>query len=273
MADIPSPPIEADEKTREIIHAVLCVKDPALRPGALGDKLIALNDDLVIQVILRIHTLVCRGHQGARELWTILIDPRSFVGRLGKFRKSRIYHLAARAGLEEIQSLFSSGVAARKSDGGEQNFQVHGLADLTLGERLSMARKPNKEHRSKAAFDPDPRVIENLLTNARTTEMEVLKIAARRPNEGRILEAISRSRKWISRYQIRIALVRNPYTPANISKNLLPQLLLRDLIEVRDDSALDMPLRQAALALIEQKRKSAPALPLSPDATCHPRRA
>ncbi len=242
-------------KTRDIIRALQCVVDPRMRPAVLGDRLLALEDDEILEVISLLHAMAYEGSKGAREAWSTLTGPGAFIDRLDKFRKSRLYHKAIKKKYEAVPALFSKGRAARGSDGEGQNFQVYGLADLSLGERMSKARQIDRGTRTKAGFDIDPKVISNILLNSRTTESDVLKIASRRPNDVAVLETIFHSNKWISRYQVKISIARNPYTPSNIARNLLPQLLQKDLLEIRYDSALHMEVRKAAQEIIDLKRR------------------
>ncbi len=246
---------DINAKALEIIRAHQCVLDHSMRPTVLGDRLLALSDEEVLEIIPRLHEMAREGNEGAREAWSTLTDAQSFVDRLDAFRKSRLYHRAVKEESDIVTALFSRGEAARRTDGEDKSFQVYGLADLTLGERMAKARNLDKETRTKAGFDVSPRVIKNLLANPRTTESDVLKIASRRPNDAKVLETIHRNKKWISRYQVKIALARNPYTPANLSKNLLVQLMLSDLLEIRYDSALHMDVRKAALEIIRRKRE------------------
>ncbi|MCZ7585876.1 MAG: hypothetical protein M5R36_22525 [Deltaproteobacteria bacterium] len=243
------------EIARDVVRAAQRVLDPKLLGPAVGDKILQLDDDRVVAVIEQIHGHAGDGDAEAKAAWGALMHPEAFVERLDAFRRSRIYHIAARLECEATLALFSAGEAARRSREEEHSFLVYGLADDAVGERMSKARRPDRDVRTQASYDTDPRVIVNLLENPRTTEMDVVRIAARRPADASVLTVIFRNKKWIARYIVKVALARNPYTPNNMSRNLLPQLLLKDLLEIRDDAALHASVRKAADRLIKIKRR------------------
>jgi hypothetical protein len=81
---------------------------------------------------------------------------------------------------------------------------------LTLGERKSLARRPNRKVLERVLADPHPAVIRNLLANPKLTEMDVLKLVSRRPLMPEVLREVYHDRRWGRRYRIKVALVRNP---------------------------------------------------------------
>jgi hypothetical protein len=109
---------------------------------------------------------------------------------------------------------------------------------LTLGERKSMARRPNRKVLEQVLTDPHPAVIRNLLRNPKLTELDVLRLAARRPNQADVLREIYKDRKWSARYRVKLALARNPYASPDMVLKILPQLMRQDLDEMLDDRNL-----------------------------------
>ena len=98
-------------------------------------------------------------------------------------------------------------------------------------------------------------VIERLLVNPRTTERDVVQLAARRPSKAPVLMEIYKSKKWMTRYTVKRAVARNPYAPVNLAKNIIPSLQVKDLSDIEDDGSLHSELRDEARALIARKRK------------------
>ena len=125
---------------------------------------------------------------------------------------------------------------------------------VTLGERRAMAKTNVKDKLDRLLSDPDVMVINNLLNNPRLTEIEVLKIASKRPNSPKTLKTLATHRKWSKRYSVMKSLVMNPYTPPRISTGFLSFLLLQDLVEVVDNTTLHPQVRAGAEELIEEKR-------------------
>ena len=127
---------------------------------------------------------------------------------------------------------------------------------LTLGERKALARRPNRRLLEQVLADPHPDVIRNLLRNPKLTEADVLRLVTRRPNREDVLVEVLRSERWARRYTIKLALVRNPYTPPAISLKLLPLLLRQDLAEVAVDRSLHPSVLLASRRLVEGERPS-----------------
>jgi hypothetical protein len=57
--------------------------------------------------------------------------------------------------------------------------------------------------------------------------------------------------RWIRRYSVKLALVKNPYLAQRVAVNLLPTLNRADLCSVRDDESLAPTLRLAAQRLLD----------------------
>jgi hypothetical protein len=102
---------------------------------------------------------------------------------------------------------------------------------LTLGERKSLARRPDRDTMQRLIADPHPDVIHRLLRNPRVLEDDVVRLAARRPGRSEVLAEIARSTKWVHRPRVRMALVLNPATPAEIAARIAG-LLLRPELEL-----------------------------------------
>jgi len=102
---------------------------------------------------------------------------------------------------------------------------------LTLGERKSLARRPDRDTMQRLIADPHPDVIHRLLRNPRVLEDDVVRLGARRPGRGEVLAEIARSTKWVHRPRVRMALVLNPATPPEIAARIAG-LLLRPELEL-----------------------------------------
>jgi hypothetical protein len=108
--------------------------------------------------------------------------------------------------------------------------------DITLGERRTWARKPDRDRIGHLVLDPDPIVIRNLLQNPRLIELDVLRIASRRPVTTEVLVEVFQSKRWSGRRQVQLALIQNPYTPPQIGLSLVDlcdEDGLREVIKAR----------------------------------------
>jgi hypothetical protein len=124
--------------------------------------------------------------------------------------------------------------------------------ELTVGERKSLARSPNRRAFDKLLGDPHPLVIRQLLANPRLTEDDVVRMAARRPARLEVLEAIAQNVRWLSRPRVRLSVLFNPGSPPAMTMPLLAVCTRRELDEVLHHSESSPVLRSAALELLER---------------------
>lgn len=123
---------------------------------------------------------------------------------------------------------------------------------LTLGERKAIARKPSRDILPKVLQDPDPSVIKNLLNNPKLTQQDVVRLCATRPNNPEVLKVVAAHPRWHKNYTVRLAIVRNPYSPTYVSLRLAIFLLPKDLIEISEDTRLHPVLRKFCLMLLKK---------------------
>lgn len=93
--------------------------------------------------------------------------------------------------------------------------------ELTLGERRSLARRPDRRRFDRLLLDPHPLVIRQLLTNPMLTEDDVVKLAVHRPARVEAMRELSFSVRWLSSGRVRAALLLNPGSPESITIPLL----------------------------------------------------
>ncbi len=121
---------------------------------------------------------------------------------------------------------------------------------LTLGERKSLARRPDRKLLDRALRDPDPAVIELLLFNPRITEDDVVRLCASRPGVPEVLLQVFQCPKWSLRPRVQRSLALNPATPTAVITSLLPLLEPVDLRCLAEDARLAPVVRDTASALI-----------------------
>jgi hypothetical protein len=107
------------------------------------------------------------------------------------------------------------------------------LASITLGERLTLARRGSQTVAGALLLDKEPRVSHTALENSRLTESAVIQALLRPDARAAFVEAVCHHPKWSARREIGMTLLRNPHTPlANALEfaSTLPPPLLRDLL-------------------------------------------
>jgi hypothetical protein len=110
---------------------------------------------------------------------------------------------------------------------------VSRLASITLGERISLARRAPETVAAALLVDKEPRVVQAALENPRLTEAAVVKVLARPGATTALVEALCRQGKWSPRHEIRLALLRHPKTPlahALAFAHAMPPALVRDIL-------------------------------------------
>lgn len=124
---------------------------------------------------------------------------------------------------------------------------------LSLGERKSLARRPDRRSFDRLLRDPHPDVIRMLLGNPRLTEDDVVRLAAKRPSFPDILVEIARNVRWSTRPRVRVALVLNPATPPEIAVPMVLLLVNPELRLVHEITDANAPVRAAAAELLRRR--------------------
>ena len=103
---------------------------------------------------------------------------------------------------------------------------------LPVGEKLTLARRGPARVVGALLAEGHPQAIKLALGNAFLTEGQILKVLAKAGVPERVVATIAQHPKWSTQYNVRVALVRNPHTPAPCVLAFLPNLTLRDLKDV-----------------------------------------
>jgi hypothetical protein len=107
------------------------------------------------------------------------------------------------------------------------------LASVTLGERLTLARRGSQTIAAALLLDKESRVSHTALENSRLTESAVIKALLRPNAPTAFVEAVCHHSKWSVRREIRLTLLRSPHTPLASALEFartLPPPLLRDIL-------------------------------------------
>jgi len=143
---------------------------------------------------------------------------------------------------------------------GEVDVQQTGLSEgqirmLPVPARLKLARGAGRQLRTLLLRDTNPQVATVALLGNPLSDQEVEQAASSRSVVEEVLEAISRKREWISRYNVAKLLVQNPRTPLAISLKLVNRMSVRDLRELSRDKNIADAVRSTALRLYRIKQQ------------------
>lgn len=107
------------------------------------------------------------------------------------------------------------------------------LAGITLGERISLARRSSERVAGALLLDKEVPVWKTALENARLTEAVLVRALQRTAGSPAFVEAVCHHPKWSVRPEVQIALLRNAHTPlaaaTKFARRLTP-LQLRDVL-------------------------------------------
>ncbi|HYR27061.1 MAG TPA: hypothetical protein VEU30_01260 [Thermoanaerobaculia bacterium] len=115
---------------------------------------------------------------------------------------------------------------------------------LSLGEKISSARRCSPALISVFIHDPNPKVFAALLTNKRLREDDLLALAASTHATVEQLRMLAEDQKWSYRYPIRLALVLNPLTPRAAAASQLRFLRRVDLVRIHANPVTSTYLRR-----------------------------
>lgn len=125
--------------------------------------------------------------------------------------------------------------------------------ELTLGERRSLARRPDRRMFEKLLADPHPLVIRQLLENPKLTEDDVVRLCARRPAKAFVMRALARFPRWMSKSRVRRTILLNPGSPPEIAVPLVCVSTRTELVELAHSADTSLVLRAIALELLERR--------------------
>ncbi len=128
---------------------------------------------------------------------------------------------------------------------------INRLEKLSLGEKLSLARRASGRVAGALLRDSEPRVIDAALQNGRVTETAVIKELSRQSASPQLINALCNDPKWKLRTDIVIALVRNENTPIAVAIDLatsLPAAVVQRILKESDLSGQKGTLLRNAIA-------------------------
>lgn len=194
----------------------------------------ALNEDTALALL------------ADRDLSAAAIGQINQNGGLMKSRKIRITlashpHTPRRIALRLIRELYSielmhfaiSVTAPADLKRIADELLIARVAAVTLGERVSLARRCSEKVAGTLLLDKESRVWQAGLENPRLTEATVVRALQKTGASAAFVEAVTRHAKWSVRSEVRIALLRNAHTPLpkalECARHLSPSLL-RDIL-------------------------------------------
>lgn len=207
------------------------------RLGVDGVELILRNRAATAAIVARIGRN--RAWMRARELKVALVNAPAAPYAIAR---SWLPHLLWRDLAEVASNLKLSPVLRREAE----TILRARLPELAVGERVSLARVGSRGVIVALSDDPSPAVLQALAGNPRSTESDLVRIVSRADAPPEFLGWMASSSPWEQRHAVRLALVRQPRTPAAAALRVTGRLTRHDLDALRHDPMAPRLVRVAA---------------------------
>ncbi len=136
-----------------------------------------------------------------------------------------------------------------------ERYLLERLPRLTRGEKIALARRATASTVKQLAKNADQRVLMALLDNPRTTEASLMPLLTDEGAAPRALAEVADHARWVTRYEVALALCLNPQTPFRQVFELLPRLGRGDLERVCGQAKhSSVVLREAERVLASRPR-------------------
>jgi hypothetical protein len=135
---------------------------------------------------------------------------------------------------------------------------INRIPALSLGERVSMARRATGRVAGVLLLDREIRVVETALTNGRLTEELVVKALSLEAIHVDAVEKIAGHERWSLAYGVKLALLRQPLTSLGRVLGLAPLVKRNDLLEISGDPRMPLDRRKYLIRLAKQGREKRP---------------
>ena len=124
---------------------------------------------------------------------------------------------------------------------------------MTVSEKVQLAFRGDRMVRMLLVRDRNRLICAAVMRNPRMSEQEAEAIAGMRNVDDEVLRLLSSRRDFMSKYNIMLALCRNPKAPIGVVVPLINRLTLRDLKGLKDDRGVQQVVREMARKSYQQK--------------------
>lgn len=154
---------------------------------------------------------------------------------------------------EEQQAVVAPAPAAAQPEERERLSTVQKVARLTVGERVQLAMKGNKDERFVLIRDGSKVVSSAVLESPKVSEQEIETYASMKNVQESVLRGIAGKRKYMKLYSVVRNLVNNPRCPLDVQLNLIKQLLTNDLKAASMNKNISETVRKMAMKLFKDR--------------------
>lgn len=153
----------------------------------------------------------------------------------------------------EVARLFASEMPIE--DEALQGNLFAALQNMSVMQKIKLARFGGKEARSLLIKDRNKVVSTSVIASPKITETEIIAIAQSKAISEEILRLISANKEWTRNYSIKLALSRNPKTPQPQAVKFLNYLQDRDLKALMKSKDVPSAISTHARRILTKKGK------------------
>jgi len=131
------------------------------------------------------------------------------------------------------------------------------IAEMSPAQKVRLALTGNASARKLLVRDPKRIVNAAVLKNPRLTDQEVMYFANQKSLSDEVIRTIAKNREWTRLYGLKLALIRNPKTPTQMSMWFIKSVFPKDLQNIAKDKDVPGFIQKTARRMLQQKdRKS-----------------
>lgn len=129
------------------------------------------------------------------------------------------------------------------------------LQEMSVLEKIKLARMGNKEARSLLVRDRNKIVATAAIRSPRISDTEIVAIAKSRAVCDEVVRVISANREWTRNYQVKLCLATNPKCPVSTATRFLNHLQDRDLRSIMKSKDVPQLIAAQARRILSRKGK------------------
>ncbi len=157
--------------------------------------------------------------------------------------------------LEEWVEKLSDSDTKRKKWGTDSESLQHVVKDMETHEKVQLAIKGNKAERQILMKDQHYMVHQYVLKNPRITPDEIAQFARKPSLSGEMVQTIVGNREWMQNMTVKLAMIKNPKTPANIVQKHIGSLRDNDLMKLAKSENVRDAVSKAAIRVLASRGK------------------
>jgi hypothetical protein len=154
---------------------------------------------------------------------------------------------------DEKHEIQAKKTAAQNDEDRRRMSPLQKIASLSVGDRVQLAMKGNREERYILIRDGCKVVSSAVLQCPKLTDQEVETFAAMKNVQESVLRGIASKRKFMKLYPVMRALSANPRCPLDVALPILKSLLVQDLRNLSTNKNVPDTLRKVSFKMYKEK--------------------